>query len=368
VSLPSVSIDAQRGLRVAAWPRVGVRTPLLVGLGVLLACLFVVSLAVGSVSIPLGDILKILTGSQGERATWTTILFKFRLPKALTAVLAGAALSVSGLQMQTLFRNPLADPYILGISSGASLGVALLVLGGVTVSGAAFLGGLGLLGSFGIVVAASLGAGSVFALVIFIARRVSNSVTLLILGLMFGYITGAAVSVLLYFSAPQQIQAYLSWTFGSFGGVTWDQLTALAPVVGVGMALAALTVKPLNALLLGEHYARSMGVNLRRARLLILVSASLLTGAVTAFCGPIGFLGVAVPHLARAGQRGADHRALMPLCALLGASLALVFDLIAQLPGGNVVLPLNAVAALFGAPLVLVIILRRQSARGPFGA
>ncbi len=351
--------------RPAEWPRLGIRWLALLGLLGMLVGVFVLSLTLGSVDIPLGDVLKILIGEEPARKTWTTIVLKFRLPKAITATLSGSALAVAGLQMQTLFRNPLADPFVLGINSGASLGVALVVLsvGVAGVSATSMLAGLGLLGNFGLVTAASLGAGAVLMLMLLVARRVHSSTTLLILGLMVGYGTAALVSLLLYFSITERIQAYINWTFGSFGGVTWSQLHVFAPVILVALMLGLALAKPLNALLLGETYAQTMGVNVRRTRLVIVLSAAVLAGAVTAFCGPIGFVGVAVPHLARHLFRSSDHRLLLPACALLGALLALVADLIAQMPGTQTVLPLNAVTALLGAPVVAWVILRRGSAR-----
>lgn len=351
--------------RAADWPRLGMRWLALLGLLAALAGMFVLSLTLGSVEIPLRDVLKILVGEEPARQTWATIVLKFRLPKAITATLAGSALAVAGLQMQTLFRNPLADPFVLGINSGASLGVALVVLsvGVAGVSATSMLAGLGLWGNFGLVTAASLGAGVVLALMLLVARRVRSSTTLLILGLMVGYATAALVSLLLYFSITERIQAYINWTFGSFGGVTWSQLHVFAPVIAVALALGLALAKPLNALLLGETYAQTMGVNVRRVRLIVVFSAAVLAGAVTAFCGPIGFVGVAVPHLARHLFRSSDHRLLLPACALLGALLALIADLIAQMPGTQTVLPLNAVTALLGAPVVAWVILRRSSAR-----
>jgi len=351
--------------RAAEWPRLGIRWVALLGLLGALAGMFVLSLTLGSVDIPLGDVLKILVGEEPARKTWTTIVLKFRLPKAITATLAGSALAVAGLQMQTLSRNPLADPFVLGINSGASLGVALVVLsvGVAGVSATSMLAGLGLLGNFGLVVAASTGAGLVLGLMLLVAQRVRSTATLLILGLMVGYATAALVSLMLYFSITERIQSYINWTFGSFGGVTWNQLHVLAPVILVALGLGLALAKPLNALLLGETYAQTMGVNVRRTRLVILLSAAVLAGAVTAFCGPIGFLGVAVPHLARNLFRSSDHRLLLPACALMGALLALVADLIAQMPGTQTVLPLNAVTALLGAPVVAWVILRRSSAR-----
>ena len=338
------------------------------GLVALLIALFLFSVALGSVRIPLRDVLVILLGGEPTTATWSTIVLRFRLPKAITAVLAGAALSVAGLQMQTLFRNPLAGPFVLGITSGASLGVALVVLGTGGMIGAGLLAGLGFLGNFGVAAAASLGSALVLGLVLLVARRVASTMTLLILGLLFGYATSALVSVLLYFSIAERIQAYVAWTFGTFGTTTWSQLRVLAPAVIGALVLGHLAAKPLNALLLGETYARSMGLTVMRARIQIVASASILAGVVTAFCGPIGFVGVAVPHLCRSLFNTSDHRVLLPAVTLLGASLALAADLIAHLPGSQLTLPLNAVTALVGAPVVAWVILRRGNLRRAFAA
>lgn len=339
-------------------------------LGLVLLLVFMLSLALGSVSIPLAEIVTILTGGEPARATWAEIVLRFRLPKALTAVLAGAALAVSGLQMQTLFRNPLADPFVLGINSGASLGVALIVLAaGVTTglgSGTRLLAGISLIGDMGITVSAVTGSIAVLLLVMAVAQRVQSTMTLLILGLMFGYATSALVSVLLYFSIAERIQAYISWTFGNFGGVTWSQMRVMAPSIGFGLATAYVLMKPLNALLLGETYARSMGLNVRWARVAIIFSAAVLAGVVTAFCGPIGFLGIAVPHFCRSLFNTSDHRVLLPAVTLLGAILAIVADLVAGLPGSQLTLPLNAVTALIGAPVVTWMILRRRNLRQAF--
>lgn len=314
---------------------------------------FALSLSLGSVSIPTGEVINILLGGEPAKAAWGDILFKFRLPKALTAVLVGAALAVSGLQMQTLFRNPLADPFILGVSSGASLGVALIVLGTGAGAALSFVSGLNALGDFSLAAAASLGAGSVLGAVLLISRRVQNSVTLLVMGLMFGYLTNAVVSLLIYFSQPERVQAFSLWSAGSFGGVTWSQMRVFFPVAALGLSLAFALQKPLNALLLGDDYARSLGLNVRRARFWVIVSASLLAGVSTAFCGPIWFVGVAVPHLARALFRTADHRILLPASLLMGAAFALLADVIAQMPGSQHVLPLNVVLSLFGVPVIL---------------
>ncbi len=342
--------------------RAGVRLVALAA--VVLACM-VASLAAGSARIPLSDVVTILAGGEAERASWRGIVLDFRLPKALTAALAGAALAVSGMLMQTLFRNPLAGPYVLGVSAGASLGVAVVVLS-VGAGASQLLAGFGLAGDLGLVAAASLGSGAALALVFLAAKRVST-LTLLILGVLFGYATSALVIVLVHFSLAERIQSYLTWTFGSFGGVTWSQLRILAPVVALGLALAALASKPLNALLLGETYAASMGVAVERARYLVLASTALLAGAVTAFCGPIAFLGVAVPHLVRGLLGAADHRLLIPASVLAGAAVALVSDLVAQLPGSQAVLPLNAVTALIGAPVIAGVVLRRRHLEASFG-
>ena len=343
-----------------AFPSLTLRKPVLLALIAAVACAFVASLAVGSVTIPLDNVLRVLTGGHADKDTWQTIVLTFRLPKAITALLAGAALGVAGLHMQTLFRNPLADPFVLGISSGASLGVALVVLGTGAATAAVF-GRATALGDLGLVTAASLGAGAVFAVIMAIARRVQSAVTLLVLGLMIGYATSAAVSLLIYFSAPQQIAAFAAWSFGSFGGVTWQQLRILLPVLGLALIGGLILSKPLNALMLGEDYARSMGLNVRVARWWVTAVASVLAGAVTAFCGPIGFIGVAVPHLCRALFRSSDHRVLMPAVMLTGAFLALLFDLIAQMPGAQFTLPLNVVTSFVGAPLIVWIIVRRRS-------
>lgn len=340
------------------WPRLGLRPLALFALLLALLFVFTLSLALGSVRIPLGDVGLILLGGTPARATWRIIVWNFRLPKALTAVLAGSALAVSGLQMQTLFRNPLAGPFVLGINSGASLGVALVVLG-AGAAGSAISGSLSLVGNVGIVLAASMGAAAVLFLVMLVSHRV-DTMTLLILGLLFGYATSAVVSILLYFSITEQIQAYLNWTFGTFGKVTWGQMQVMAPTILAAVAVAWLSAKPLNALLLGEAYARTMGLTVRRARFWVITSASLLAGTVTAFCGPIGFIGVAVPHLCRGLFATADHRILVPATILLGGIVALTADIIAQLPGSQVVLPLNSITSLIGAPVVAWVILRRK--------
>jgi iron complex transport system permease protein len=266
--------------------------------------------------------------------------------------------------MQTLFRNPLAGPFVLGINAGASLGVALVVLT-VGAVGSTLLAGLGLTGDFGIVIAATLGAALVMGLVLLVARRV-ETMTLLILGLMFSYAVSAIVSILLYFSIPERIQAYISWTFGSFAGVTWGQMKVMLPAIILGLLIAWLQAKPLNALLLGESYARTLGLEVRRTRWLLVFATAVLAGTITAFCGPIIFIGVAVPHLCRSLFNTSDHRILIPTCIITGAIIALLADLIAQLPGSNIVLPLNAIMALLGVPVVTWVILRQRNLQASF--
>ncbi|MEH2072140.1 MAG: iron ABC transporter permease [Nostoc sp.] len=321
---------------------------------------FLLDLTLGSVDIPINEVMKILLVQESEKATWANIILKFRLPKALTATLAGAALGVSGLQMQTLFKNPLAGPFVLGISSGASLGVALVVLT-ASVTTPTLLADLGIIGDFGLVIAASFGAAFVLGVMLVVSRRVQDTMTLLILGLLFGYATSAIVSILLQFSSKERIQSYIMWTFGSFAGVTWRQLVVLIPVIVLSLLVALLQSKSLNALLLGESYARSLGLTVQKARFSIISIASILAGAITAFCGPIAFLGVAIPHLCRSLFNTSDHRMLIPSVIIMGAILALIADLFSQLWVSQMVLPLNAITALIGTPVVTWVILRRNS-------
>ena len=342
-----------------------VRPLVFVGLGMLLTALFILTLAIGSVPIPPADVVGVLLGTGTVDESWITIIRQVRLPRAVTALLAGAGLGVGGLQMQTLFRNPLADPFILGISSGASLGVAVVVLL-IGTAGTSLVDGLGVLGNAGVAGAAALGAGAVTVLVLLVSRRVASPATVLIIGLMAGYATSAIVSVLLYsgLGRVERIRAYISWGFGSFSGTTWSELRVLALAALIGLAIAVATTKPMNALLLGDRYAASMGLHVARSRLLIVVGASILAGTITAFCGPIAFIGVAAPHMTRGLLRSSDHRLLVPGVVLLGATIALLAGLVAQLPGTDATLPLNAVTSLIGAPVVVLILLRmRRSSR-----
>ena len=341
------------------------RTGLFILLIVLLLIVVALNLTLGSVRIPLQDILKVLLGQSGVKDSWVFIIRDYRLPKIITAILAGMALSASGLQMQTMFRNPLADPFILGINSGASLGVAIAIMG-AGLAGGLFIPAMNFAGDLGLVAAASLGAGVVMGLILLVGKRVNNPTTLLILGLMFGHATSALVSLLIYFSAPEKVKAYSIWSFGSFSGVTWDQLIVLVPVIVFAIALLAFLPKGLNALLLGEDYAKTMGLNVTRLRMLVLISASVLSGAITAFAGPIGFIGVAVPHIARNLFKTSNHKLLIPAVILIGAIVAVGADLIAQMPGSQFVLPINVVTSLFGAPFVVWIVLKRRKGSTSF--
>ena len=332
---------------------------ILIGSILILGGLFILSLSLGSVNIRFSEVIKILLGQEPIKASWGSIILQFRLPKVITALLAGAALSVSGLQMQTLFQNSLADPYILGVSSGASLGVAAVVLlNGAT--GSLMLAGIGFRGDLGIAAAAGLGSALVLILVMTVSRKAHNTTTMLLIGIMFGYITSAVVSLMIYFSLPNSVHTYLSWTFGSFGGVTWSQIKIMVPAVLAGLIISVGLIKPLNALLLGENYARSMGMNVKRVRFWIILSASLLAGIVTAFCGPIGFIGIAIPHIGRGLFATSDHRYLVPGTMLIGGAVAIFSDIIAQLPGNQTVLPINVVTSLLGAPDVLWVLLRKS--------
>jgi len=338
----------------------------LAGLGVLLLAAFVISLALGSTWIPARQVASILLGAEGERTAAAIVVETIRLPRSITAALAGAALGISGLQMQTLFRNPLADPFALGVSSGASLGVAIVVLGTGYGATALFGATLGLAGDAAIILAAVIGASLVLGLVLIVSARVESPTTVLILGLMFGYAASAFVTVLVGATEPERIQLWAAWQFGSFSGVTWQRLKLFAPIIAGGLLLAALTTKQLNALLLGENYARSMGLAVRRMRLLILLSASVLGAVVTAFCGPITFLGIAVPHVCRGFLGTSDHRALVPAVVLMGGAVALIAQTASLLPGSAGIVPLNAVMSLIGAPVVAMVVLRGR--RGSVGA
>lgn len=321
-------------------------------LGILTLGLFVLDLAVGSVAIPLRDVWAALTGGPCD-ATTADIILKIRLLKAVTALFAGAALAASGLEMQTLFRNPLAGPYVLGISSGAGLGVALFLLGAplLGIAGHSFVQSLGVAG------AAWIGSALVLAVVMAVSRRIKDIMVLLILGMMFGSGIGSVVEILQYLSEESALKSFVIWTMGSLGDVTAAQMALIAPVVGAGLTLSVAAIKPLNLLLLGENYARTMGLDIVRSRRLVFLSTVLLAGTVTAFCGPIGFIGLAVPHLARMLFASADHRILMPASMLTGAVLLLVCDLVAK----SLAFPINTITALLGIPVVIFVVLRNRN-------
>lgn len=321
-------------------------------LSLLAAALFVIDLTTGAVSIPLGDVWAALTGGEAAAPT-AKIVRSIRLVKAVVAVAAGTALAVSGLQMQTLFRNPLAGPYVLGISSGASLGVALFILGAplLGASGHATLSALGVAG------AAWVGAAAILAVIAAVSRRIRDIMVILILGMMFSSGVGAVVQILQYLSHEDALKTFVIWTMGSLGDVTSAQLALLLPAVIAGLALSVTVIKPLNLLLLGEQYARTMGLDVGRSRLLIFLSTTLLAGTVTAFCGPIGFVGLAVPHVARMLFRDADHRVLMPGAALIGAIVLLGCDIVSKL----LTLPVNTITALVGIPIVVWVVVRNKS-------
>lgn len=326
----------------------------------LIVLLFFANISLGSVHIPTTAIWAILTGGSVEQEAWRYILLEFRIPKALTAIFVGMGLAVSGLQMQTLFRNPLAGPFVLGISSGASLGVALLVMAGGLLAYSAILG------SWLQVTAATIGASLVLFLVLGVSAKVKDSMALLIVGLMLGSATGALVSVLQFFSNKEQLQEYLIWTFGNLGGQTWTELVIFIPLVILGLLLSFILTKPLNALLLGEQYAQSMGLHIAKSRFWIIVSTSILAGCITAFCGPIAFVGIAVPHIARLLFNTSDHRVLVPATSLTGALLMLFCDLLAQLPSAHYTLPINIITSLLGAPVVIWVILRGKNISNSF--
>jgi iron complex transport system permease protein len=333
------------------------------GLAIATALLFLADLAFGSVRISLSEVASALFGQGGEGAQ-ATIVRVFRLPKAITALLAGAALAVSGLILQTVFRNPLAGPDSLGIGAGASMGVAIVVLAAGSAGGSAFLEGLGIGGYAALAAAASAGAFIVLIAILLLARRVENGVTLLIIGLLVGYLAGSLVSLLVYFGSPQKVQVYLGWTYGSFSSVTAKQLPVLAAVLALGFGLTARTSKPLNALLMGERFAEGLGVRVKGARTRVLLAAALLAGGATAFCGPIAFLGIAAPQAARRILRSSDHALLISGTAFMGSCFALAADIASQAPGKGAVLPINPLLALIGAPIILGIFLRGSRAEG----
>jgi len=325
-------------------------------LSVLLILCFLANISLGSVSIPLKSIFGSLFGGI-ENTTWQVIVTNFRLPKAITAILVGSGLGISGLLMQTLFRNPLAGPFVLGISSGASLGVALVILG------SGLFGGLfatALISKWSIVIAASLGSFLVLLAVLAVSNKVRDTMAILIIGLMFGSITAAVVSVLSYFSSAEQLQQYIFWGFGSLSNLSWEELLIFFGIYSIGIILSIASIKGLNSLLLGDHYAKSLGLNLKQSRLIIILATSLIAGTATAFAGPIAFIGLAIPHLTRQIFKTSNHKVLLPAVFLFGAIVMLVCDSIAQIPGSDYMLPINAITALVGAPVVIWLLVRQR--------
>jgi len=311
----------------------------------------------GSVYIPLKQLFYTLINGEVDKESWRSIILSYRLPKAITAIIVGSGLSISGLLMQTLFRNPLAGPFVLGISSGASLGVAILILGasflGANITSYAFT-------NFGLAIAASLGAFLVLSAVMLAALKVRNTMSILIIGLMFGSLTAAIISILAYFSSASQLQQYMFWSFGSLGNLSWKEIIALLVIFLIGISFVVFIIKPLNSLLLGENYAKSMGVNVKRTRNFVLIATSLLTGVITAFSGPIAFIGLAVPHLTKLLFNTSNHRILLPAVAVCGAIIMLICDSIAQLPTSEYTLPINAITSLFGAPIIIWLLVRKR--------
>ena len=321
----------------------------------LVFCLFI-NISLGSVTIPFKDIFTILLGEESI-TSWKTIIINYRIPKALTAILVGSGLSVSGLLMQTLFRNPLAGPFVLGISSGASLGVALLILG------TSFLSNLFIsftISNWSLAIASSLGAFLVLIAVLIASNKIKNTMSILIIGLMFGSLTSAVINILSYFSSSEQIQQYQFWGFGSLGNLSWQELTIFSLICFISFLSLLSIIKPLNSFLLGENYAKSLGINIQQSKNLILLITCLLTGSITAFVGPIAFVGLAIPHITKLFFNTSNHKNLLPATALLGAIFLLICDCISQIPNLSYSLPINAITSLFGAPVVIWLLIRKK--------
>ena len=328
-----------------------------IGLGAVVLVLFALNLLLGSVSIPAGDVVSILLGDEAGKASWRFIILESRLPQAITATLCGAALAVSGLMLQTAFRNPLAGPSVFGVNSGAGLGVALVML---FLGGGLSVGSVSITGFAAILLAAFVGAMMVMAIIFFFSTLVRNSVMLLIIGIMIGYISNSAISLLNFFATDEGVKSYMVWGMGSFGGVSMDNIPVFVIVTLAGLMGALLLIKPLNALMLGDRYAENLGVNILRVRNWLLIVTGLLTAITTAFCGPVAFIGLAVPHIARLLLTTDNHRQLLPATLLCGSVVALVCNLICYLPGESGVIPLNAVTPLIGAPVIIYVIARKR--------
>jgi iron complex transport system permease protein len=341
-------------------------TVILSGLLVAAVALFILDIAVGPVHIPIKDILKVIAGMETGQTGISNIIGKIRIPKAIAAVLVGSALAASGLLMQTLFRNPLAGPDVLGITSGASLGVSLVMLAAGTIPTVQAVKQTGALGGWIIVFAASVGSALVLLVVLAISTKVKDNASLMIIGIMTGALTISLVSLMLYLASPEQIQDYLMWTFGTIGGVSGKHLWTLGSVVAGGVVLALAASKPLNMLLIGENYARSLGLSVFRSRILIIAATCLLSGSVTAFCGPIGFIGLAVPHLCRALLHTSDHLRLILASCVMGSIVVLACDIVTQLPGSRSLMPLNVMTSIVSAPVVIWVIARAKHRKGLF--
>ncbi|WP_162126071.1 iron ABC transporter permease [Flavobacterium phycosphaerae] len=323
----------------------------------LLAALLL-NVAEGQVAIPIKEVLKSLFGGQASKDTWEYIIVNFRLPKAITAVLVGIGLSISGLLMQTLFRNPLAGPYVLGLSSGSSLGVAFVILG------AGFMPAVlsqFLVSSYGIILASCIGSSLVLVLILMVSQRLRDTMSILIVGLMFSSFTGAVVSVFTYFSTAEQLQKYTFWSMGSLGNLSWQNITILGVCVLLGLLISLASLKPLDALLLGENYAKSMGLNIQKTRYVIILATSILAGSITAFAGPIAFIGLAVPHLAKLLFQTSHHKTLFFGTLLIGSIIMLFCDTVSQMPGFDFTLPINAITSIIGAPVVIWLIVKKKS-------
>lgn len=323
---------------------------------ILILCFFA-NISLGSVSIPVKDVFNSLLGNTIENDAWQHIILNYRFPKAFTAILVGSGLGISGLLMQTLFRNPLAGPFVLGITSGASLGVALIIMGASVFGG--FFATL-LLTKWSLVIAASLGSFLVLLAVMMVSAKVRDTMAILIIGLMFGSITAAVVSVLSYFSSAEQLQQYIFWGFGSLGNLSWNELLIFLLIYSIGIIFSIASLKSLNTLLLGENYAKSLGVNIKQSRFIIIIATSLLAGTITAFAGPIAFIGLAIPHITRQVFNTSNHKILLPAVFIFGAIIMLICDSIAQLPTSDYTLPINAITSLIGAPIVIWLLVRKR--------
>ena len=332
-------------------------TLLFLFLSIGLVFLFLIDISLGAVAIPLKEVFNSLTGIGASKSSWEYIIMDYRLPKAIVAIIVGMGLAISGLLMQTLFRNPLAGPYVLGLSSGASLGVALVILGSAFLPH--FVSEL-VLSSYGIVIASSLGSFTVLLAVLAVAQRLRDTMAILIVGLMFGSLTNALVGTLTYFSTAEQLQKFTFWSLGTLGNLSWTSIAILSVCVLIGLVLSLVSIKPLNTLLLGENYAKSLGLNYAKARFTIILATSILAGSITAFAGPIAFVGLAVPHIAKLVFQTSNHLILFWSTVLFGAMIMLICDSISQLPNSAIVIPINAITSILGAPIVIWLLIRKR--------